>query len=206
MPNAKDDDSTDIESLVPKFAKDMSSECASLRKARIDKQKKVAGKKDDKKEPPTVTFVMSTNSVSKGRTPAVQAEQVVAGKSWVCWSAHMADTARHVIMKADGKVTWDAKKTMGEDWDAFKKTWSDVMKRHGLKNFKGADGWGDGDEFHLEIAESKVSRTDERAKACLDEYAKMTRQDGKTKNDKFEKDYAKLLKEYIAKYETASKK
>jgi hypothetical protein len=214
MANPKDDASTDIESLVKNFAKDMDKACADLRKARMDKAKKEADKKkDDKKksdkkpdDPPVVTFSLSQNPSSKSRTPAEQAAEVAAGRSWVCWGAHMADKARHVIMKADGKVTWDPKKTMGDDFDEFKKKWAEAMKRNGLKNAKGGDGWFEGDEFHLELPDSKIDKTDQRVAACFEEYAKLTRKDGKPKNDKFEKDYAKDLEKYVAPYEKDSKK
>ncbi len=191
-----DDASTQIEPLVKQFAVDMTAACAKLRKARIEKQK------NDKKavEPPEVTFVLSPNKDSGARTPAEQAEQVVAGRSWVCWGAHMADKARHVIMKANGTVTFDPKKAMGTDFEAFKKDWATVMKKHGLKNYKGADGWGDGDEFHLELSDSKIAKTDERVKACFDEYARLSRKEGKGTNDKFEKEYASELKAYLEKY------
>jgi hypothetical protein len=113
----------------------------------------------------------------------------------------VADKARHVIMKADGKVTWEPQKTMGDDFDAFKKQWADAMKSQGLKNYKGADGWGAGGEFHLELSDSKMAKTDERMAACLHEYARLSCQDGEGKNEKFEKDCAKLLAPYLAKYE-----
>ena len=73
-------------------------------------------KKDDKKpaDPPEVTFVFDPSKATKCRTPAEQAQEVVENQSWVCWGAHMADKARHVLMKADGKVTWDPKKTMAD--------------------------------------------------------------------------------------------
>jgi hypothetical protein len=218
MPSAKDDASTDIESLTKSFAVDMTDACAVLRKARLGeakkdtdktpKDKKDGKKKDEKKaaDPPEVSFALDPNPATKSRTPAEQAEQVVAGRSWVCWGAHMADKARHVIMKADGKVTWDAKKTMGDDFDAFKKKWAEVMKGKGLKNAKGGDGWYDGDSFHLEMADSKISKTDDRVKACLDEYARLSRKENKGKNEKFEKDYAGLLKEYLEKYEKKKEK
>jgi hypothetical protein len=215
MANDKDDASTDIEALTKAFAVDMTSACADLRKARMDLAKKQAdkGKKDDKKkddkkaaDPPVVTFAFDPNPATKCRTPAEQAEQVVAGRSWVCWGAHMADKARHVIMKADGKITWDPKKTMGEDFDAFKKEWAQAMKGRGLKNANGADGWYDGDAFHVELADSKISKTDDRVNACLDEYARLSRKEGKGKNDKFEKDYASLLKDYLAKYDKEAEK
>jgi hypothetical protein len=205
---AKDDASTDIEPLTKAFAADMTEACAVLRKARLAAAKKgddkgAKDKKDNKKsaEPPVVVFSLDPNKATKGRTPAEQAEQIVANRSWVAWGAHMADKARHVIMKADGKVTWDAKKTMDEDFEAFKKKWGDAMKSNGLKNYKGADGWGPGDEFHLELSDSKMAKTDERVIACLDEYARLSRQEGKGKNEKFEKDYAKLIAPYIKKYE-----
>jgi len=207
----KDDASTEIEPLTKAFAVDMTVACAALRKARVETLKKAAdkgAKKDPKKsaEPPVVTFVFDPNPATKGRTPTEQAEQVVAGRSWVCWGAHMADKARHVLMKADGKVVWDAKKTMDEDFDAFKKKWGEAMKSQGLKNAKGQDGWYDGDAFHLEMADSKIAKTDERVKACLDEYARLSRKENKGKNEKFEKDYAALLRPYLAKYEPAEAK
>lgn len=223
MAAAKDDASTDIESLVKDFAKDMTSEAEKLRKARLEQQKKdeAAAKKeaekkaaaskdkkpadkkaaDKKPEPvPEVTFSLSPTKESKSRTPAEQAELVVAGSTKVCWSAHMADKARHVLMKVDGKVAWDAKKAFGADFDAFKKKWGEVMKKYGLKNAAGGDGWPTWDEFHLELPNAKIARSDERACACLDEYARLTRKDGKKQNAGFEKDYEKLLKPYIDKY------
>lgn len=199
----KDDASTDIETLTKAFAVDMTSACATLRKARVELAKKAPAAKKGA-EPPVVTFVLDPNPATKGRTPAEQAEQVVANRSWVAWGAHMADKARHVIMKADGKVSWDAKKTMADDFDAFKKKWGETMKAKGLKNYKGADGWGAGDEFHLEMADSKIAKTDERVKACLDEYARLSRQEKKGRNEKFEKNYADLLKPYLEKYEKTS--
>jgi hypothetical protein len=212
MGNLKDDDSSNVETLVKNFAKDMTGEAAKLRKARLEKQKKdqggakdKAGKKSAPASVPVVTFSLSQNKQSKSRTPAEQAQEVAKGKSWVCWGAHMADKARHVLMKVDGKVSWDAAKALGEDFKTFKDKWGQVMKKYGLKNFKGGDGWGAGDEFHLELADSKMSRTDDRALACLDEYARLTREKGQKQNAKFEKEYEKELKPYIEKYEKAKK-
>lgn len=220
MASQKDDASTDIEALTKKFAEDMSSECASLRKSRVEKAKKAAAKapaskdaqkdpkKDPKKEaePPVVSFVFDPSKATQARTPAEQAAQVVAGRSWVCWGAHMADKARHVMMKVDGKVSWDPKKALGEDFDEFKKIWAATMKRHGLKNAAGKDGWYEGDAFHLELSDSKIAKTDDRVKACFDEYARLSRQENKGKNDKFEKNYASDLKAYLEKYTPKEKK
>jgi hypothetical protein len=41
--------------------------------------------------------------------------------------------------------------------------------------------------FHLELPDSKLDHSDSRVVACFEEYAKLTRKDGKSKNDKFEK-------------------
>jgi hypothetical protein len=167
-----------------------------------DAKKKDDKKKDEKeKDPPLLTFTMSQNSDAESRTPAEQAAQVAAGRSWVCWGAHMTDSARHVVMKADGKYTDNPKKVLGEDFDEFKKQWAAAMKSNGLKNANGGDGWYEGDGFHLEMPESKMKKTDERAAACLEEYVKLTRKDGKPQNKKFEDKYAKDLEKYIKKYE-----
>ena len=208
MAAAKDDDSTDIESLVKQFAKDMDKACADLRKARIDKAKKESEKKKVEKpaDPPVVTFALEQNPKTKSRTPAEQAAEVSAGRSMVCWGAHMADKARHVVMKANGSITWDYKKTMGGDFEEFKKCWAAAMKRNGLRNAKGGDGWFEGDAFHLEMPDSKISKTDVRVAACLDEYARLTREDGEKKNDRFETTYAKELNKYLAPYEMQDEK
>jgi hypothetical protein len=203
----KDDASTDIEKRTKSFADDMTEVCAKLRKARMEameKGEKKGDKKDDKKkaaEPPEVTFAMERTPVTQFRTPADQAVELVKGSTKVCWSAHMADKARHVIMKADGKITWDPKKAMGEDFDAFKKKWAEAMKSNGLKNADGGDGWYNSDAFHLELADSKISKTDERAEACMDEYARLTREEGKKQNQAFEAKYAREMAPYLKKYE-----
>ena len=105
----------------------------------------------------------------------------------------MSDRARHVIMKINAKVEFEPAKSLGkDDFDAFKKVWTKVMKNNALKNHKGSDGWGDGDGFHLELEASKIKKADERAIACIEEYVRLTRDSGK-KNDKFEKTYAKEI-------------
>jgi hypothetical protein len=216
MGNLSDDASTDIETLVKNFGSDMTAEAEKIRKARLAAPKKTgkdqtgaAGKKPTDKNAgakgvPVVTFALSPTKESKSRTPKEQAELLVQGSTKVCWSAHMADKARHVLMKVDGKVSWEAKTAFGEDFDTFKKKWGEVMKKHGLKNAGGGDGWPTWDEFHLELPDSKVSRSDERARACVEEYARLTREAGKTQNADFEKNYSTLLKPYLGKYEKKS--
>ncbi|MGV8985033.1 MAG: hypothetical protein ACOH2H_01955 [Cypionkella sp.] len=206
MPQAKDDASTDIDTKVKAFAKAMNDEMASWSKTRAAEIAKA--EKDGKPNPslkplPSVTFSVSQNKVSKSRTPAEQAVEVAAGKSWVCWGAHMADKARHVVLKVDGKVNWDAGKALGKDFAEFKTIWARVMKSNGLKNFKAGDGWAAGDELHLELPDSKIGREDERAQSCIAEYVRITRTAGK-QNAKFEKSYSKDIEKYAAKYKTST--
>ena len=205
MSGVKDDASTDIEGLVTKFAVDMSKSATELMKNSAAKPKD--GKSDPKSsnQPLTIKFSLSANKASKYRTPAEQAAEVAGGRSWVCWGAHMSDKARHVIMSVNGKVSWDAKKVFGTNFAEFKKEWAANMRKHGLKNYKGQDGWGDGDEFHLELPDARVPQTDERAKACLQEYVRLTRDAGKQKNSKFEENYKALLKPYIDASEAKTK-
>ena len=210
MPDAKHDDSTDIEAAVKKFAADITTAATKILNDQADKKKKkAAGARPEKSkgppkpahdDPPDVAFALDQTKGTTSRTPAEQASYVVKGTSWVCWSAHMADRARHVTMKADGKAitqSRDVGKVFGDTFADFKKAWATAMKSNGLKNAGGADGWFDGDCFHLELPESKIAKTDERAKACLVEYVRLTRVERKPVNPKFEKDYETTLKPYV---------
>jgi hypothetical protein len=205
---AKDDASTEIVRLTQSFAEDMTKACAKLRKARMETMavdEKKGDKKDDKKkttEPPVVTFVMEKTPITQFRTPADQADLLTKpNKTSVCWSAHMADKARHVLMMANGVPSWAPQKIMGEDFDVFKKKWAEAMKSNGLENAAGKNGWYPKDAFHLEIPDSKVPYTDERAAACMVEYARLTREKGKPQNNEFEKEHGPKLAPYLKMYE-----
>lgn len=168
-----------------------------------------------------LTFKVATSKVTKKRTGKEQAKSVLAGKSWTCASNHMADKARHVNMGSeipkkndaggfDKKSYQDKPKTcFGKDpqfvwtWDTFKSEWAAEMKKHGFKNYKGKDGYGDGDAYHLELPDSRPKRSDSEVIACMKEYCTQTRVNGKSKNDSFEKSWAKDLKKHI---EAAEKK
>ena len=59
---------------------------------------------------PDLKVKVSSQAVSKVRTPKEQAEQIVKGVSWTCSSAHMTDNARHCALFKDGKMaTRDSK-------------------------------------------------------------------------------------------------
>jgi hypothetical protein len=51
------------------------------------------------------------------------------------------------------------------------------------------------------LADARLAKNDARVLACYEEYAKLTRKDGKKKNDKFEKQFGKDLEKYLKKYE-----
>ena len=195
----KDDASTNIDTVVAAFIKDISTAATDLLKDDGASGGKGADPKKAgaKAATPKITFAVGKSDTAGIRTPAQQAALVVAGSSWSCWSAHMADRARDLLMKVDGKVSFKPRIVFGKSFDAFKKEWGSQMKAHGLKNFKGTDGWADGDEFHVELDHSKVKHGDERADACLAEYVRLTRVEGGKPNAKFEAKHAKDLKPYI---------
>ena len=88
----------------------------------------------------------------------------------------------------------------------FKKAFGAALKSAGLKNFKGGDDYAAGDEFHVELPETKLAASDKRVLACFDEYAKLTRKDGKDQNKKFEKDYDKEIAKAVERKGLAKKK
>lgn len=146
MANDKDDASTDVEALAKKLIDSMTDECAKLRKARVAKNEADAGAtvKDKVKKAAAATPAVMTFKIDKVngsiRTPAQQAALVVKGTSQVCWSAHMADKARDILMFADGRyVSGSVKKIMGDDFEAFKKAWLSNRKSIGLKDAGGND-------------------------------------------------------------------
>jgi hypothetical protein len=197
MANLKDDASTEIEAKVKDFAKDLTNWAKKWR------EDKLAQDPDAKLMClyPEVKFVMSPNKKSAFRTPAQQALEITLQKSWMCWGPHMSDKARHVVMIVDGNAQYDgrdAKNAFGKDFPKFTKAWGELMKKHVLKNFdKGGDGWaGDPDPYHLELPDSRIKKTDERAKECVKEYLRLTREKGLKKNSKFEGKIQKDIEDY----------
>ncbi len=193
------DASTDIETNVASFCKDMSAAATRLLKDAAAKDKGKSSKPGARKDaaPAQIVFALSKAPLTGIRTPQQQAQEVADGKSWVCWGAHLADKARDITMKVDGKASFEPKKVFGDSFGDFKKAWGDAMKKNGLKNDKGGDGWAEGDEFHLELPDARLPKTEERVQACLAEYVRLTHEAGKSPNAKFEKEYAALLKPYI---------
>ncbi|MCH2164981.1 MAG: hypothetical protein MK098_10065 [Marinovum sp.] len=168
-----------------------------------------------------LTFKVATSAVTKKRTGLQQAKSVLSGKSWTCASNHMADKARHVNMgseipKKGDKGGFDKKSYQSKPrecfgseekyvwtFEQFKSEWGSEMKKQGFKNYKGKDGYGDGDAYHLELPDSRPKRSDKEVIACMVEYATQTRVNGYKKNEKFEKSWSKDLRKHI---ESAEKK
>jgi hypothetical protein len=73
------------------------------------------------------------------------------------------------------------------------------MKAAGVKTHKGKDSYGEGDEYHLELTDTKLKSSDKRVKACYPEYARLTRSEGKAQNDRFETKHAKHIEKAVAK-------
>ncbi|GMG82723.1 hypothetical protein LNKW23_19360 [Paralimibaculum aggregatum] len=191
---------TDIESKVKKFIKVLTGLCEELHIQSLQYKRAVEAKggrlpKKWAPFPERVSFSISRNKRSLVRTPAEQAAAVSRGGSWVCWGGHMSDKARHVILRVDGTSYYGARKAFGyrENLEDFKRAWVAAMKAAGLVNHRGKLGWGDGDEFHLELPNSKISRRSAKARACMDEYVRLTREKAKPKNDRFETKYKKLI-------------
>ena len=188
-----------IDDAATKFAKQVNDALIAYRAE--------AAKKDNKKpeELPELKVKVSNLAVTKVRKPKEQAEQIVKGVSWTCSSAHMSDNARHVDLSKAGKyVVAPSKDLTADEFTAFKNAWNAAMKANGLLNYKAKDGYDEGDAYHLELPDAKLPVSDKRVQECLEEYADMTRNDGKKKNLAFEKD--STIKKWLDDWEKKNKK
>jgi hypothetical protein len=115
---------------------------------------------------------LSKNPTSGKRTAKTQAEEVLAGRSWTCNSSHVADAARHVGPKLNGKpfstMSPLKKAVSAEDYDKFVEIYSAAMQRQGLRNFlKGADFLPDSkDPLHMELPDSRLPADDPAVLEC----------------------------------------
>ena len=188
-----------IDDAATKFAKQVNDTLTAFRSD--------AAKRDNKKpeELPELKVKVSDQAVTKVRKPKEQAEQIVKGVSWTCSSAHMSDNARHVALSKAGKyVAAPSKDLTADEFKAFKDAWNAAMKANGLLNYKARDGYDEGDAYHLELPDAKLPINDKRVQECLQEYADITRNDGKKKNLAFEKDSA--IKKWLDDWEKKNKK
>lgn len=182
---------TDIDKHCKKFIASVEKRCAKIRlqSQQLIRAHTASGGKMAGKEPfPEIRVKISPNRKAHFRTPAQQAVSLTK-KSQVCWGAHMSDKARHVLVSANGgkfqaglRHVMTEKKYLVE----FKTAWVEAMKETGLRNHGGSVAWGKGDEFHLQLPNSFLKRTSQKANACLEEYIRLTRKKGRGKNTEFE--------------------
>jgi hypothetical protein len=149
----------------------------------------------------TIRFVVSPNRSSSFRTPKEQAKEVAERRSHVCWGAHMSDKARHVLPYVDGKAITDGDQfetLLGEHLTWFKTLWANELGRIGLLNAAGGKSWFKSDDLHdqlhVELPDAKISQLDERAAACVDEYARLRPEEVRYHNTHFERQLKSSLK------------
>lgn len=159
-----------------------------------------------------LTFIMSKGAATKGRTGKKQAIEVAEGDSWTCSGSHMNDSARHINMYTHGpgksgkKYMVDPKKAFGDkdehvcNLTKFKSEWVAEMKKQDLRNHKNGTGYGNGDDYHLELPNSRIPKTDPECVICVDEYCRLVVMEGYKNNTTFEKSWATSVKGPMAKY------
>jgi hypothetical protein len=153
---------------------------------------------------PKVTFSMNRGK-TKLQSPLHKAIGLSAGRTSVCWSAHMVDKARHINTHVNGETCNQAPKQMrllGIYHDEYRINWVKGLKKSRLRNYGNKLYWAENDPPHVELPNSKVADFgNPLVQECLDHYARLTRKEGKKKNTNFERDYARALKTHVEKYE-----
>jgi len=183
-----------IDDVAKKFAEDLNAALVAFRATEAKKNNKKV------EDIPELAARVSKQAVTKVREPKDQAEQIVKGVSWTCSSAHMSDNARHIDLFKNSKYVVSPKSDLtADEYKVFTDSWTSALKENGLLNYKGQPGYNEGDAYHVELPDSKLPFTDKRVQECLTQYAKLTRDDGKKKNTKFESD-AKI-KKFLEDYE-----
>ena len=173
--------------------------------AQLEKYEKEQAKKGNKAK--SMRLFLSRNPSSGVRTPEEQAKEVLAQKSWTCSGSHMSDSARHVGAKIDGKTYTNMsfkKVVTKEDYDKFIDVYDAAMKKQNLCNFTKKPGFlpNSMDPFHVELKNSRLADSDPRVQKCLLIYAKATREGGKKRNEKFEKENP-AAKKFLETYDKA---
>ncbi len=192
--------SDDIDTACKKMVADANSQLEKYEKEQIKK---------GVKKPDSMRTFLSGNPTSNARTPEEQAQEVLAGRSWTCNSSHMADAARHVGPKLNGKnltsMTALKSAVSKDDYEKFVDVYGDAMKKQGLMNFKGQAGFlpNSTDPLHMELKDSRLANNDPLVLKCMLAYAKATRDDGANKNETFEKEG--YVKTYLENYEKKNK-
>jgi hypothetical protein len=82
----------------------------------------------------------------------------------------------------------------------YQAEWVAEMKKQGVRNHGAGKGYGHGDDYHLELPNSRIPKTDVECIACVDEYCRLVTLGGYKNNAKFEKNWAAEVKAPMAKY------
>jgi hypothetical protein len=199
----------DIETVCKRMVADANAQLEKYEKEQV---------KAGSKKPDSMRTFLSGNPTSGKRTAKTQAAEVLAGRSWTCNSSHVADSARHVGPKLNGKPLTSMsplkKAVSKEDYEKFVEIYSAAMQKQGLRNFsKGVEFLHTSkDPLHMELPDSRLPDNDPQVLECqrlVEEgrqaYAKATRLDGKPKDPKFEKNHEDWLEAWDKKHPQASK-
>jgi hypothetical protein len=154
-----------------------------------------------------ISVSVSTGKGGTARTPAEQVEFVLKGTSWTLNSAHMADGAKHILVKNGNLVTWDLNGIANKQkdaWGVLTKTWNKAMTAQDIRNFTGGKDFAprSSDPLHMELPDTKLKETDPRVIQALEIYAKATRLEGKAKNLAYENDKgSQFQKDWLKAYD-----
>lgn len=193
----------DIEAVCKRMVADANAQLEKYEKEQIKKGVKAN----------SMRVFLSQYGPSKSRTGEEQAKEVLAGRSWTCNSSHMADAARHVGPRLNGKNLTSMAALKGavttEEYDKFVEVYSAAMKKQGLRNFQGGSDFlpASKDPLHMELKDSRlpgnhpeVLKCEQAVEDARQKYAKATREGGQPKDPKFEKVHKKWLDAYDKKH------
>jgi hypothetical protein len=198
----------DIDTVCKRMVADANAKLAAYEKEQV---------KAGNKKPNSMRTFLSANATSGKRDAKTQAEEVLAGRSWTCNSSHVADAARHVGPRLNGKPLTSMgalkKATSKEDYDKFVEIYGAAMQKQGLRNYRKGEGFlhASKDPLHMELLDSRLPDGDSQVRECerlVEEarlaYANATRVEGKTKNQKFERNHRTWLEAWDKKHLTLS--
>jgi len=125
----------------------------------------------------------------------------------------MSDKARHILPSVDGRPITDGddfEGLLGPSLSWFEALWTSELRVNGLLDAGGGTTWFKTpklhDQLHVELPHAKIGQTNDRAKACVDEYARLRRVEGRSQNRRFEDALEPILRatlrDSLAKYQS----
>jgi hypothetical protein len=118
----------------------------------------------------------------------------------------LTNEARHVGPKVNGKRYSEIKRFRKAvdpaDFNKFVEIYDRAMRKQKLLNYKHKMGFlpNSTDPFHVELNTPRPSEKDPAVKKCLMTYAKATREGGKRRNEKMERE-SPSAKRFLADYD-----